>query len=151
MQSHALAYAAPFGRLLLCLIFVMSAAGKVTDWGPPAQMIADKGLPAPDALLAIAVALELIGGVSVILGFQARWGAVALLLFLVPVSLIMHNFWTIEDPAQRVGQMINFMKNVSIAGGLLLVLAVGPGPCSVDNLLAAKRKPHEPLRPAGPV
>lgn len=151
MQSNALAYAAPLGRLLLCLIFVMSAMGKLTDWAPPAQMIADKGLPAPDALLAIAVALELIGGISVLIGFQARWGAVALLLFLVPVSLIMHNFWTIEDPGQRMGQMINFMKNVSIAGGLVFVLAMGPGPFSVDNLLGRKRTPLQPLRPANPI
>lgn len=151
MQSNALAYVAPLGRLLLCLIFVMSAMGKLTDWGPPAQMIADKGLPAPDALLAIAVALELIGGISVLIGFQARWGAVALLLFLVPVSLIMHNFWTIEDPGQRMGQMINFMKNVSIAGGLVFVLAMGPGPFSVDNLLSRKRTPLQTLRPANPI
>lgn len=148
MQPNTLAYVVPLGRLLLCLIFVMSAIGKLADWAPPAQMIADKGLPAPDAFLAIAVALELIGGISVLVGFQARWGAVALLLFLVPVSLIMHNFWAIEDPGQRMGQMINFMKNVSIAGGVLFVLAMGPGPFSIDNLLNARRDARQPTRPA---
>src|SRR5262245_38628741 len=122
MSPRSLAFAAPVGRVLLSLIFVLSALGKLADWQGPAKMMAEKGLPSVDALLAVAVALELIGGLAVMIGFQARWGAVALLAFLIPVTVIMHNFWAFEEP-QRTEQMINFMKNVAIAGGVTLVLA----------------------------
>ncbi len=87
------------------------------------------------------MALEIIGGLSVLLGFYTRFGALALLLFLVPVTLIMHNFWAIEDAAAAQEQMINFMKNVSITGAVLFILAVGPGPISIDNA----RQPKPPV------
>ena len=141
MSPNALRFFAPLGRLLLSLIFVASAAGKLSDWQSPAKMMAEKGVPAVDALLSIAIALEIFGGVMVLLGFHARVGALALLMFLVPVTLIMHNFWTIEEVPARMEQMINFMKNVSISGGLLMVLALGPGPLSIDSLRQPKPKP----------
>jgi putative oxidoreductase len=141
VSPHVLRFFAPLGRLLLSLIFVASAAGKLSDWQGPAKMMADKGLPAVDVLLSIAIALEIFGGVLVMLGFYTRCGAFALLVFLVPVSLIMHNFWTIDDVPQRMEQMINFMKNVSISGGLVMVLALGPGPLSIDSLRQPKPKP----------
>jgi putative oxidoreductase len=143
MSSSALSFVAPLGRLCLSLIFVASAVGKMADWETPARMIADKGLPAPDAFLSMAIVLEFVGGVLVLLGFNARFGAVALLLFLVPVTLIMHNFWSVQDAAARQEQMINFMKNVSIAGGVLIVLALGPGPYSIDH----RRQVKPPVAP----
>jgi len=103
-------------------------------------MMAERGLPAVGALLAVAVALELIGGVSLLLGLYARLGALALLVFLVPVSLIMHNFWAFEEGPERMAQMISFMKNVAIAGGVTMVLALGAGPCSIDRLLEPRAK-----------
>jgi putative oxidoreductase len=138
MSPNALRFFAPLGRLLLSLIFVASAGAKLSDWQGPAKMMADKGLPAVDVLLSIAIALELFGGVLVFVGWYTRFGALALLAFLVPVTLIMHNFWTLDEGPQRMEQMINFMKNVSISGGLLMVLALGPGPLSIDSL----RQPH---------
>ncbi|HEV3136787.1 MAG TPA: DoxX family protein [Pirellulales bacterium] len=141
MSPNTFRFVAPLGRLLLSLIFVASAAGKISDWQSPAKMMADKGVPAVDALLSIAIALEISGGVLVLLGWYTRFGALALLLFLVPVTLIMHNFWTIEEGPQRMEQMINFMKNVSISGGLVMVLALGPGPLSLDGLAQPKPKP----------
>lgn len=133
MQGNWVRYVAPVGRILLALIFVASAAGKFADWQGPLKMMADKGVEKPEVLLPIAVALEVVGGLSVAAGFYARVGAILLLLFLLPVTFIMHNFWTLDDPAQRMGDMINFMKNVSITGGVLLVLAFGSGVCSVDH------------------
>ena len=65
-------------------------------------------------------------------GFYSRVGAVFLVLFLVPVTFYMHNFWTIDEAKERTEQMINFMKNVAIAGGIMLVLAFGAGPWSID-------------------
>jgi putative oxidoreductase len=137
MAPAPVQYAAPIGRLLLSLIFLLSAMGKFNDWQGTINMIASKGLPAPDVFLSIAVALEIIGGLSVLLGFYARLGALALLAFLVPVTLIMHGFWAAEGDA-RMGEMINFMKNVSITGGIVLVLAFGAGACSIDALFTRK-------------
>jgi len=79
-----------------------------------------------------AIVLEIGGSLSLILGFRAKLGAVALLFFLIPATLIFHNFWAFEG-AERQGQMINFMKNVAMIGGLLLVLAFGPGRLSFDE------------------
>lgn len=135
MHDSPLRFAAPIGRLLFALIFVLSAAGKFADWQGTVQMMTDKGLPSVEILLSIAVALEVIGGVSVIIGLYARLGAFALLAFLIPVSVIMHNFWTLEG-ADRMNQMINFMKNVSMMGGAILIMALGAGPISIDALLS---------------
>ena len=154
MQPSPASYAAPFGRFLLSLIFIASAAGKLNEWEGTAKMMADKGLPAVDALLSVVIVLELVGGLLVLLGFYTRWGAVALLVFLVPVTAIMHNFWAYEG-AEGMQHMINFMKNISIMGGLLMVFALGPGPMSLDAWLRPVRKvktlgPIGPIGPFGP-
>jgi uncharacterized membrane protein YphA (DoxX/SURF4 family) len=130
----------------LALIFILSAVGKLQDWQGTVQMMADRGLPMPDVLLSISVGLELVGGVLVVLGLYARWGAVVLLLFLVPVSVIMHNFWAVPEDQMQM-QMINFMKNVSIAGGLVFLLAMGAGPVSIDAL--RERRLARPARNSG--
>ncbi|MEX0676652.1 MAG: hypothetical protein WD063_06225 [Pirellulales bacterium] len=78
------------------------------------------------------------------MGLYARLGALALLAFLIPVSVVMHNFWAIDEGPERMGQMINFMKNVSITGGVTLVLALGAGPCSIDSLMKPRPKPVTP-------
>ncbi len=148
MTPSPVAWAAPLGRVLLSLIFLLSAANKLQGWQGTVQMLADKGLPAPDALLSVAVGLELVGGVMLVLGLYARWGAVALLAFIVPVSLIMHNFWALPEGEQRAGEMISFMKNFTITGGLLFVLAMGAGPVSIDAL--RRKKPASPPSSAHP-
>jgi len=89
-------------------------------------------------LLAIATALEVLGAISLILGLKARWGAAALLVFLVPVTLVFHNFWAVPAQEQQM-EMVNFMKNLSIAGGLLIVLGRGAGAFSVDASRAHAR------------
>ncbi len=140
MSDRVLQYLAPLGRLLLASIFLASGAAKLMDWQQPLRMMIDKGLPAANILLSIAVALEIIGGLSVLLGIQARFGALALLVFLAPVTAIMHDFWAYQG-AEQVAQMTNFMKNVSIAGGVLLVIAFGAGPMSFDRLFTRPPQP----------
>jgi putative oxidoreductase len=144
MKQNPVRWVAPIGRALLSLIFILSAVNKLQNWSDTAQIMADRGLPAVDALLSVVVGLELVGGIMVLLGLYARWGAVVLLAFLVPVSLIMHNFWAAPE-AEQLSHMINFMKNMSIAGGLLFVLAMGPGPVSVDAL--RRKKPASGVSP----
>jgi putative oxidoreductase len=102
-------------RLLLCLVFVHAVIGKLTGFAGVAQMMTTKGLPFAPLLLGAAMALMAVGSVLVISGIRARQGAILLLLFLVPTTLLFHN--EVADPQQR----IQLFKNLSIIGGLLLV------------------------------
>ncbi len=102
-------------RVLLCLVFLHAVIGKLTGFGAVAGMIAGRGLPIAPVLLAAAVALMAVGSVLVISGYRARLGAILLLLFLVPTTLLFHN--DVADPQERIA----LLKNLSIMGGLLLV------------------------------
>ncbi len=102
-------------RVLLCLVFLHAVIGKLTGFGAVAGMIAGRGIPLAPVLLAAAVALMVVGSVLVISGYRARLGAILLLLFLVPTTLLFHN--DVADPQER----IQLLKNLSIMGGLLLV------------------------------
>ncbi len=117
------------GRVLLALIFVTSVSGK---FGPgftgTQQYMAAYGMSATAFWLMIGIILELGGAISVLLGVYARVGAGALILFLVPVTLIFHTNFSEQT------QMIMFMKNVSITGGLLLLASFGAGEWALDRL-----------------
>lgn len=102
-------------RVLLCLVFVQAVIGKFTGFAGVAGMMTERGLPFAPFLLVAAMLLMSVGSVLVISGIRARLGAILLLLFLVPTTLIFHN--EVADPQQR----IQLFKNLSIIGGLLLV------------------------------
>ncbi len=120
------------GRILLSLIFILSGLGKIGDWSGTASYMVAKGMVAVPFFLPLAILFELGGGLSVLLGFKARWGARALICFLIPATLIFHNFWAATGTEQRM-QMINFLKNLAIMGGLLLVALRGAGKPSIDG------------------
>ena len=124
--------AAFIGRILLALIFVVSGVGKITGYAGTAAVMAAKGLPMVDVLLPLTIAVELGGGLLLALGWKTRWAAAALFLFLVPTTLIFHQFWGIEPKLAQM-QKIHFLKNVAIMGGMLMVLAIGAGAWSVDR------------------
>jgi putative oxidoreductase len=105
-------------------------------------MLGGSGKAVVHVLLAGAVAFLLFGGLSVLLGIRARAGAVLLILFLIPVTLIFHDFWNCSGQ-DRVFQSINFMKNVGLGGGLLMVLGFGAGELGLDAF-AHWRKPVAP-------
>jgi len=128
-QSDALALV---GRILLGLIFVLSGFQKLMGFSGVAAAIAGKGLPMPEVLAVLTVVIELGAGLLLVVGWKARWAAFLLFLFVIPVSLVYHNFWTMEG-AQAAMNKIQFMKNVSIMGGMLLAAAFGPGRYSVDK------------------
>ena len=125
-------FAVPVGRLLLALIFIISGFNKVMGWPGVVGAVEAKGLPIPLLFGVGAVLAELGGGLLVALGFKARFGALVLIVFTIVTTLVFHNYWAFEGPDRQV-QMINFMKNLSMTGGLLLVLAYGAGPLSVDG------------------
>ncbi len=114
------------GRIFLAAIFVMSGVGKIAHPQGTQQFMAAAGMPATGFFLAGAIVLELAGAVSLLLGYWTRVGAALLLVFMVPATLIFHtNF------ADQI-QMIMFMKNLAMMGGLLYVLTFGPGAVSLD-------------------
>lgn len=120
------------GRILIALIFVVSGFGKITGFEGTVGYIASKGLPLPEFAAMAAVIIELGGGLMVVFGWKARWAAAAMFVFTAVAALIFHNFWAVPA-AQSQNQMIHFMKNVSMLGGLLYVIVYGSGPLSVDS------------------
>ena len=118
-------------RILLALMFVLAGFGKLTGLEGAAGYIAGKGLPAPMLLAIAAGVVELGAGVLLIIGWQARWAALALAAFTLVATFIFHNFWAVPE-AQQMTQQLMFMKNISVVGGLLFVFAFGAGALSLD-------------------
>jgi putative oxidoreductase len=125
-------WAALLGRILLAVMFVISGYGKLTGFEGTVGYIASKGLPMPQVLAGIAILIELGGGLAIILGWKTRLFALAFIVFLIVITPIFHNYWA-ASPEQMQGQQINFMKNLTILGGMLLLLGFGPGRLSVDK------------------
>lgn len=119
------------GRILLALIFLMSGINKIMNWEGTAGYMEFMGMPMVTVFLIGAIVLEVGGSLSVILGFKARWGALALIVFTIPTTLIFHAYWAV-DPEQMQIQQIMFMKNLAMTGALLLIMANGAGPLSLD-------------------
>ena len=118
-------------RILLALMFVMAGVSKLTGLEGTAGYIASVGLPMAQVLAVGAGVLEVAAGVMLIVGWQARWAALALAAFTVLASLLFHNFWAMPKDQQFMQQLM-FMKNLAITGGLLFVFAFGPGSLSLD-------------------
>ncbi len=122
------------GRILFSAIFIMSALGHFSK-GTIAYAAAQR-VPLASIAVPLSGVIALLGGLSVTLGYKARWGAWLLVVFLVPVTFLMHNFWAVKDPMMAQMQQIMFMKNVSMLGGALLISRFGAGALSLD----ARRK-----------
>lgn len=118
-------------RILLALMFVLAGISKLTGLEGTAGYIGSQGLPAPMLLAVGAGVVELVAGVLLIIGWQARWAALALAAFTLVASVIFHNFWAVPE-AQQMTQQLMFMKNISVVGGLLFVFAFGAGTLSLD-------------------
>jgi putative oxidoreductase len=131
-------YAVLAGRQLFSLIFIIASA---EHFSPAAiESAARHGVPWPDLLVPISGVIALVGGLSVLLGFQTRFGAVLLVTFLVPVTLMMHNFWASTDPLTHYLERAMFLKNLTMIGGALVITYLGPDPLSLDALLDRDRE-----------
>ena len=119
------------GRILLGLLFVLSGFAKISGFDGTAGYIASKGLPLPQLVAALTIVVELGGGLALMAGLYTRQAVVALAGFTLLAGVIFHNFWAVPQ-AEQMAQQINFMKNLAIAGGMLVVAAFGPGRLSVD-------------------
>ena len=123
------------GRVMLATIFLMSALGnKIPNFSGTVDYMTANGVPAPSIMLAGAIVFLLAGGISVVLGFKARIGASLLAVFLILATYYFHDFWTYAPDSQDFQmQMIQFMKNLGLMGAMLMIVANGPGPGSLDN------------------
>jgi putative oxidoreductase len=120
------------GRLFMSILFITSGFGKVMAFSGASGYIASKGLPMPDVLAGLAIIAELGGGLAILFGFKTRLVAWLLVLFMIIITPIFHNFWAAA--ADQMGnQRIHFLKNVSILGGILMIAAFGPGRFSIDK------------------
>jgi putative oxidoreductase len=129
-QQYLQHYGPVAARVLLAQVFIVSGLGKLNGFAATAALMANLGLPAPQLLLVLTIALEIGGGALLILGWQARWLALAFFGFTFMTSVLVHPFWSAE-PASFGGQLNNFMKNLAIMGGMLYVAIHGPGPLSL--------------------
>jgi putative oxidoreductase len=118
------------GRFLFSAIFILSGFFHFSP--QDIAYAANAGVPVPAFLVPASGILALLGGLSILLGYRAKIGAWLVVLFLVPVTLMMHNFWAVKDPMMAQMQMAMFMKNVTMIGAALLISQFGAGPLSLD-------------------
>jgi putative oxidoreductase len=121
----------PIGRVLFAWNFVLAFPYHFTHGA--VQVAAQQGVPLAGVLVPLSGVLALAGGLSVALGYKTRWGAWALVAFLVPVTLWMHAFWRLSDPHTAFVEQVLFLKNISTLGGALLISQFGAGPISIDQ------------------
>jgi putative oxidoreductase len=146
------------GRILLCVIFLMSGAGHIADFKKITEELMPKvGVPQQQVMLAGAIAVLIVGGVSVVIGYKARVGALLLAVFLALATCYFHDFWNVtadrvkqQNPAlteeaakaqakkENEEQMISFLKNTALLGAMVFIMANGAGHWSVDAYLARK-------------
>jgi putative oxidoreductase len=127
------------GRVLIAAIFVVSGLAKLLDREGSMGYMAQQGIPWVAGLVIIAGVAEVAGGLSLISGFLTRVGALGLLVFMVITTLVFHDFWNLSGAAAKT-EMVNFFKNLGIMGGLMLLIADGPGRYSLD----ARMRHREP-------
>lgn len=120
-------YAPALGRVLLSVIFVVTAFQDLLSFAHTTGMLAARGWPVPSVALALGIVLKIGGALLLLLGARVRLGAVVLILFLLPTLFFFHNFWAYEG-ADRHAQSIQFMKNLALIGGLLQIVGFGGGP-----------------------
>lgn len=128
-------------RVCLATIFILAGVSKFMNFDQTAAYMASKGLTMIPLFLFGAATIEILGGLALVFGYKTRLAAAVLLLFMIPTTLIFHDFWNLSG-ADRAAQQIEFLKNLAIFGGLLYALAVGAGRCSCDNGCCKKKNPN---------
>ena len=119
------------GRIFYSLIFVVASFSHFSQ-KTIAYAVA-QGVPLASVAVPLSGIMALLGGLSVAFGFKAKWGACLLILFLIPVTIMMHNFWAISDPMMAQIQQAMFMKNLALLGAALFISQMGSGPLSLDD------------------
>ncbi len=135
MTKHYQAPIAILGRLLLAAIFLISPlVNLIPNFSATTSAMQSAGVPMPAILLSVAIAMLIAGSLALIAGYQARWGAFLLLIFLLPATYYFHAPWRAGDAAEAGQQVIHFLKNIGLMGAMLLIMVVGSGPGSIDQV-----------------
>ncbi|MGW0175863.1 DoxX family protein [Rhodococcus sp. NPDC003322] len=111
------------GRILFCVLFLTSGAGHLTQSEAMAQYAGARGVPVPRVAVLVSGVVLVVGALSVLLGVWADLGSLLLVAFLAPTAPLMHAFWTESDPAARQTEMVQFNKDVALAGAALMLFA----------------------------
>jgi putative oxidoreductase len=122
------------GRLLLAYMFIPAGFGKIAGFSGTVGYAASAGLPLPEVGVAIALGIELFGGLALLVGIRTRWAALALAVFTAVASFYFHKYWALPADQQMVQQLM-FGKNIAIVGGLLAFATFGAGRLSIDAKL----------------
>ena len=111
-------------RIVLGLYYLFNASNHFFQMKMMAGYTASKGVPLPEVFVIVTGILLLIGGITILTGYRPTIGIIALVIFFLPVSLIMHNFWVVDDQMMRMGEMVNFMKNIALLASAVMFLAI---------------------------
>ncbi len=125
------------GRIFYSLIFLIAIFSNFSQKAI-SEAVA-QGVPLASIAVPLSGLIAILGGLSIALGYKAKWGSWLLVLFLIPVTIMMHNFWAINDPAMAQMQQIEFMKNLALLGTALFISQMGSGPLSLDNRIKDKQ------------
>ena len=127
------------GRVLVGFFYLIMGLNHFGNMGQMSSMVADIGIPAPTVAVVITGLLLVLAGLSFVIGFHPPLGVLAAALFFVPVTLVMHDFWTIDEPVARLAELNTFLRNVGLLGATLLFLAIPrPWPMSLDSVRYAR-------------
>ena len=118
-------------RVCLCLIFLKAGISHILGYSGTVEMMAEQGLPIPDVLLIFTIVFQILGGLSLLLGYKVTIGSILLILFLIPATIVFHN------PASDIN---GFLKNIGLIGGLLMVIYAGAGALSIDDTAEKERR-----------
>lgn len=136
-------YMQAISRVLISAVFIVFGYIQLTHIGnyianPAVVKVAGMtGILSPTMLAYLVMVINLVGGILILVGYQTRWTSIVLIVFVVLTLIFVHNFWTMEGPA-RIGNQVNFYKNLVIIGALLLLIIHGPGSCSLEHRFARK-------------
>lgn len=131
-QSAFASMVALLGRICIAMIFLVAGAHKILDFQGTVTTIAAEGLPFAQVIAALACAVEMMGGLFVLLGYRTRFGAFILFLFTLPTTFLFHDFWT-QESELALTHMQHFMKNIAILGATLYIMSFGAGKISFDG------------------
>lgn len=127
-------------RVCLCLIFLKAGFSHLLGFNSTVERMADSGLPIPSLLLVFTIAFQLLGGLSLLLGYKIYLGSLLLILFLIPATLVFHN------PLNDHSQINDFLKNIGLIGGLLMLIYTGSGALSIDRATGRQEVTEERVK-----
>lgn len=131
----------PFlGRCILIWFYMTGAMDILANWHQIAILIEAKHVPLAPLALLVALIVIFMGCLSLLFGYHTRHGALMLFVLTVSAAVVLHDYWNVDDPARRITEFGIFARDWAVAGGLLLMVGMGPGPFAMDNRGSGKRR-----------